>query len=209
MSFLSLLLFDYEFNFFHLISLRKNKQPTPTVEQQPAIQQADLFKVLDILKRENDQLNAKYLTASMTSSTSHQVETLKTVPHLSIEPIKKVKEKHNDSIDLNESLTIGVESLIKNKKNREKELLKIIEDLTNEKKVLNEMVSSRIDYKELIKDTSSFLDSTSDEPFGEKVTYQSKIVSDDLVRSTYEEKSLTDNNYADDDEDIVVILDEK
>ena len=96
MSFLALLVFDYEFNFFNLISLKKNKHPS-TDTQQLAIQQADLFKVLDILKRENDHLNAKS-TSSTTTNTTLKVETLKPVPQLLVESIKKEKlfEEQNE-----------------------------------------------------------------------------------------------------------------
>lgn len=221
MSFLSLLLFDYEFNFFHLISLRKNKKSAenpPVPQSAPAIQQSDLLKIIDILKRENDQLQAaKPMTASIAN-----FETLKPVPSekLAIEPTKQDESK----IDLNESLTLNVESLIQNKKQREQELLKKIENLEREKNKLKELVINQS--KEKLKDntansSSSFLDSTSDES---DTTNQNKKIEtlspskptlfsstirheDDMNKSNFE-KSLTDNNFDDDEEDIVVILDE-
>ena len=88
MSFLSLLLFNYEFNFFHLFSLRKNKQSTASNIQKTAIQQTDLLKVLDLLKHENDQLNAEFLKESLLASANPKVETIKSMPLLSIELIK-------------------------------------------------------------------------------------------------------------------------
>ena len=83
-------------NSIFLIWFHWKRHPS-TDTQQLAIQQADLFKVLDILKRENDHLNAKS-TSSTTSSTTLKVETLKPVPQLLVESIKKEKlfEEQNE-----------------------------------------------------------------------------------------------------------------
>jgi hypothetical protein len=242
MSFLSLLLFDYEFNFFHLISFRKNKQQTivneNNINNNQAInnQQSEMLKLIDMLKKENNQLIA---TKSLTNSIDTLVETLRPLNHpLSIEPKKQnVEENTNKEIvDLNESLTVGVESLIKNKNKREKELLKIIDDLRKQNELIN---STRINLKGNVKDRSMMLDSTSDEMDNLNKGQDINIINSKfnsistptLVHvglsktikknnspqrnqlstiSTLEyEDKLTDSYYADDDEDILVILDGK
>lgn len=47
MSFLSFLLFDYEFNFFYLISFRKNKQQIVNDNQ---------AEIINMLRKENNRL---------------------------------------------------------------------------------------------------------------------------------------------------------
>jgi hypothetical protein len=245
MSFLSLLLFDYEFNFFHLISFRKNKKQTivneDNINNNQAInnQQFEMLKLIDMLKKENNQLIA---TKSLTNSIDTLVETLRPLNQpLSIELKKQNEEEieentNKELVDLNESLTVGVESLIKNKNKREKELLKIIDDLKKQNELIN---STRINLKENVKDRSMMLDSTSDEMDNLNKEQDNNIINSKfnsistptLVQvglsktikknnspqrnqvstiSTLEyEDKLTDSYYADDDEDILVILDGK
>lgn len=118
----------------------------------------------------------------------------------------------------NQSLLNGIETLIANKNKKETELLKLIDELNYEKKLVDDLISTQIDYKERFKEPPSILSSLTSDESTNKDIKNTKIISIglsktvrgnyDLKGSTYE-TSLTSNEYADDDEDIVVILDEK
>ena len=237
MSFLSMLLFGYEFNFFHLISFKKSYKPA-TMECNPlAISPQTLTETLRLINQANQQ-SAQMLTML---SSANPVETLTSaIQQPNPIPIEynansEDDENSNESVDLNESISVGVKSLIENGKKRETDLLQLIDQLKNENKTLSDLVSPRISTTEIIKESSNILDSTSDEIMSEKKIEHSlrsnqnstpRVVSIGMSNTEREnnelkthmhfvsayEKTVIDNTFADDDaddEDIVVIMDEK
>lgn len=140
------------------------------------------------------------------------------------------KEIVNNNLEENEQefklnvLKQKVEHLLQQKNLREHELLQQIDELSREKKLLDDLVSTHIEYKERFKEPNSIINSTTDElskddelePIKPKIVRQiglSKTIKPKNFGLSESkicyEKNLTNNDYADDDEDIVVILDEK
>jgi hypothetical protein len=115
-SLLSLLLFNYEFNFFHLVSFKKSHKATNDNEK---IKEESVKEILNVLKREMISIskidNDKFIeTLPIKSGTSKQ------------------RESDNDSDqDLNSSLNQKLQSYIELTKRRENELLQRIKYFKN------------------------------------------------------------------------------
>ncbi len=227
MSLLSLLLFGYEFNFFHLISFKKSYKPATEELNALPISPQTLTETLRLINQANQQ-SAQMLT--MLNSAS-PVETLTSaIQQPTPIPIEyntnSDDDENNESVDLNESISVGVKSLIENGKKRETDLLQLIEELKNKNKELSDMVSPRISTTEVIKESSNILDSTSEDINLEKKiedsmrnnqNCSSRVISIGMSNTNRHsalayEKTMLNNNFVDDDaddEDIVVIMDEK
>jgi Ser-tRNA(Ala) deacylase AlaX len=120
-SLLSLVLFGYEFNFFHLISFRKSQNCNKTEQgvTPPAIAaveqpfNAQILSLLAKLNNENEKLCADANKRKTLESSS---------PKKSLKPLAAIaNESFNNESDLNESLKTNMDVYISNVKSKEEE----------------------------------------------------------------------------------------
>lgn len=262
MSLLSLIIFGYEFNFFHLVSLKKSSKNSE------AISKDEVLKLLDIVKKQNETFEAikskeiekkivytaKKLAladsipitkSKMTFSQSESImantmtepevtSRIRTINASSIgdsfyqkpesyytesEEIEETEISTNPSkyeASLNESLAEEINKLVQNtvsleQKNKKESAAKEILEFENKK--LMDMIcyqkmndSAEIDVKQK---PNVFLSPINQVSIGLSKNIK-KVPSARSLKSSYVKTTdVSDSEYGDEDEDIVVILDEK
>ena len=222
MSFLSLLLFDYEFNFFHLISLKKNNEK----------EKNELKLKLEFAQKENEQLKLIYENSASKKLVLMDVETLtSTATAQNKSKLEAIESKKASKMEQSD---IIVTKTIKKKRSNS---IKTFEDLNSNTKI--DDVEKEMSRSMPVKPESlSLLTADPIENKGDTSSIKkqlqkhdtaapcSKIVSIGLSKTVTQglgssesslmesspisfERELTDNDYGEDDEDIYVILDEK
>lgn len=264
MSLLSLIIFGYEFNFFHLISLKKSSKNSESISKE------EVLKLLDIVKKQNEtfeaikgkeKANIKYIShkkpkklaladsvpiteSKMAFSLSESImantmtasevspSKIRTINANSLddslyqkpesyytesEEIEEIELSTNPSkheTTLNESLAEEINRLVQNtasldEKNKKEAEAKEILEFENKK--LKEMIcyqkmneSSEIDVNPTV-----FLSPINQVSIGLSKTINKNSSARSLKHSYVKTTDVSDNEYGDEDEDIVVILDEK
>ncbi len=242
-SLLSLVLFGYEFNFFHLISFKKNNN----AEQ--LAQQTELLKILSVLKKENEVIAQEMIRSredqqknslpgitqgvrDLTLSTSSDIVPIMTFRSVEdshyyekkpdpyyTEPILEQEKEKTHETSLNESLCEEAVKYVNNTSKIQTKLREVKEKndvLAYENKKLKEMIFYH-------KANQSITEDNNDEENKENraVNYVNsntvfignsravkKFGTPRSLKNSYV-KDICDNDFGDDDEDIVVILDEK
>lgn len=235
MSLLSLILFGYEFNFFHLISLKKSDKGAELAQQE------EFLKALSLLRKENEMItasltgsrpnfeNLKSLTISNNSDSTDfdsKPQPIEDSCYTEKKPDSyyndhELDDNDNHNTSLNESLTEEVDKFVKNRNKRETKLLENIEELQYENKKLKELFFYRKEEStdeiqasiEVCSESTSTLEPprvptlTNCVSIGLSKTIKKNAMAK-LMKNSYV-KDISDNDFGDDDEDIVVILDEK
>lgn len=244
MSLLSLVLFGYEFNFFHLISFKKNNN------SEQLAQQAELLKVLAVLKRENETIAQEMIRSredaqkntlpgitqgvkDLTLSTSSDIVPIMTFRSIEdshycekkpdpyyTEPILEDEKEKPHETSVNESICEEAVKYVNNTSQIQSKLREVKEKndvLAYENKKLKEMIF----YHKANQSITESVDNSEENKENRPMNYHSsntvyignsrnakKFGTPRSLKNSFV-KDISDTDFGDDDEDIVVILDEK
>lgn len=250
MSLLSLVIFGYEFNFFHLISFKKSASAEKTNE---IAQQTELLKILSVLKKENEIIANNMIQSRCQTEQQHQA--IKALPqtfdrltmstHSDIETVHKQEtskpiddsqyiEKKPDpyytepileeerpagETSLNESVCEEVVKYLNNSSKCQSKLQEKNEILAYENKKLKEMIFYQKANESINEEENKENRVHVSTPLSEQYNRSNTVVIGGSksvkkcgsVRSLKNSfiKDISDTDFGDDDEDILVILDEK
>ena len=177
LSLISLLLFNYEFNFFHLISFRKNVQQQQPVVPNPSLealenQKKEMLKLLKMIKKETKKAALEYKEVKISNNTANLIP-IKSVLTSPVPPIQQAiqytSEKVEDIVssstddletdldmssleyqDLNETLEKSLKTYFEKKHSTDEEVKLQFEKMKSENARLNEILTNTSTTKELM-----------------------------------------------------------
>lgn len=250
-SLLSLVLFGYEFNFFHLISFKKSK-----TNNEDLTQQTELLKILAVLKKENEIIasnmlqsrmdaepkknvrsitsGVKAMTISNTSEGDTNIQNLNAVEDSAYvdkkpdsyyndpEPLENEKPDETTNTSVNESICEEVVKYVNNSTKKASKLMEKNEILQYENKKLKDMIfyqranqsitecdpSENKENMIMVSNINQAYSTPSQISIGLSKTVKRHNNSLRSLKNSYI-KDISDTDFGDDDEDILVILDEK
>jgi hypothetical protein len=154
MSLLSMLLFNYEFNFFHLISFKKSNNSNNIEKQHQhelesiEQQKKDMLKLLSMVRTETQKLALNYDTMkssiqTISSADSQQKTTTPAIQYnlTNISDQSSINENLEHE-DLNKTVEKSIKHYFEKINSKEEELKAEMEALKNENKKLNEIISN-------------------------------------------------------------------